>query len=195
VEKRHLQERLSAELLKTPPQGAMNVVFNGTPRMRLFQVQGEIVEPRRLDATTLIALREELPRVLQTYIDQTVLAVASEEPADRVGMAPAAVRGVTAIEDERFEFSWQDLGWVDPLAQPELQTLLLGVGEGAFAPVQSESDKASALFVAAERNLSAEEREQLELRARRASAQRRSESAVALFRDGVAQTQNVTYTF
>lgn len=197
VEKRHLQEKLTTAMAgdKPAPRNA-EAMFQGASRMRLFRIEGEIVDPKKLDATTLVTSREMLPGILQTYIARAMSAAPPEpEPMDRMGKVPAVVRGVTGIEDARYKFYWKDLGWIDPLSSPEMLEQVAGVGEGQFAPVRLKENGAESLYVAAERKLSAEEREQLEMRARRSSAEHEREAAIAMFRDGVAQTQDVTYTF
>lgn len=202
VESRHLREKMivdanepAAAAAPAPTTRSNGVLFNGTQRVRLFKIEGRLVEPERLDATTIFARREELQKIMNGYMANATLQPADAEPLDRAGKVPVAVRGIKGIDDERFAFEWEDIGWADSVSKPELQSWLMGAGEGQFSPIRAEGDKATALYVAAQRALSAEEKEQLEMRARRVSAQRSRDEAIELFREGVAQTQNITYTF
>lgn len=194
VEDRHLSEKdLPAQAAQAPASADLvGLLTNNIPRLRLYTIEAQVVEPQRLDADTLIARRQAMPQILGQYIAQ---AMPQQEPAARLGQAPAAVRAVKTMQDDRFAFTWTDLGWVSPSENPLVQAAVQDVGEKEFSRVFSEENRAWAYYVENISGLSPEQREQLDLRMRRLSAERSRQAAVEVFREGVAQTHGVAYVF
>ncbi len=183
-------------LMSSSAPAASQPLVSGSSRMHVFIVKGEIENPREYDATTLMALRALLPRRMQTYIQQQAQQrPAASAPAERLGKTPDAVRNILKLSDEKITFSWQDGGWVNPSLSPKMQATLAGIREGQFSPVQSRENAATSYYVADESSLSPEEKEQLDLRVRRAHAQRQRERAIQQMRDSIAQSLDVRFVF
>ncbi len=135
AERRYLEEHLRfSQSESTAFRDETIAASERAPVRRAFYVWGQIENPRQLDATTLANLRESLPRELQRYIENAESAPFAPlaETAETSALAPAAVRGVSALKAPNLRFSWRDLGEIGRDSLPELALRVRDVPPGRF---------------------------------------------------------------